>query len=274
MDAQTHIFDQLVPIPRLRYRQETVRALHQQLGDKALAMHPASILAAAHQALTAPIAGNDGFDDLRWQVSCPDGLPKVRFDLVIFEAPGGSFDTNAPFQPHKVETDFDKAEGIDAMAYSYLLHDLDDEDRNHTLKAMASDAEHSARLYIESMHIRGWHGWDALMRDACARGDQQAVRDALSIGIPVSRSDARGNTPLHVAASHGHGHLVQPLIEAGAIPNAQNADGKTPLHLGAENKWAVACMNLMAHGADPNARDHRGRTPTARQHVQVFAPSL
>ena len=68
----------------------------------------------------------------------------------------------------------------------------------------------------------------ALMR-ACERGCGDAVAVILDHGAEHSRANARGDTPLHVAAEHGHLGCVNALLGAGADLTARNHDGKTPI---------------------------------------------
>lgn len=82
--------------------------------------------------------------------------------------------------------------------------------------------------------------------------------------------DARGNTPLHLAALEGQDALIDLLLCHRAFTATENAtpgvgltnlDGRTPLHLSALGGHADACLGLLARGADPHALDRDGRTP-------------
>ena len=72
--------------------------------------------------------------------------------------------------------------------------------------------------------------------------------------------DANGETPLHLAARHGHPGIVRRLIEAGADPALGNPAGNS-LHVAAQHKRAQCCTELMAAGADPGRLDNAGRKP-------------
>jgi ankyrin repeat protein len=108
--------------------------------------------------------------------------------------------------------------------------------------------------------------------------------------------DQKGETPLHVAAWEGHGHVVEALLRAAAGPDAADESGQTPLHKAAMQRdnaleWARvrsgptreapsewrssslarrtaqqaelaldAVRLLLEAGADVNWPDSRGRT--------------
>ena len=69
----------------------------------------------------------------------------------------------------------------------------------------------------------------ALMR-ACERGCADAVAVMLDHGAEHSRANARGDTPLHVAAFEGNESCVMLLVQAGAdVRKTDRTDGRTPL---------------------------------------------
>ncbi len=72
-----------------------------------------------------------------------------------------------------------------------------------------------------------------------------------------------GLTALHLAAYKGHHRLIRPLIAAGAPVAARTAvHGKTPLHLAARWTRRAAVAALIEGGAPLEARDgRRGNTP-------------
>ena len=59
--------------------------------------------------------------------------------------------------------------------------------------------------------------------------DIEAVKQHLAAGTDVNAKGRNGSTPLHSAASGGHGGIVELLIAKGADVNA-NSNYKTPLY--------------------------------------------
>ena len=89
------------------------------------------------------------------------------------------------------------------------------------------------------------------------RGDANSLAllfDGVAPAPPVD--DAKcGETPLHVAAAHGHATVARALIAAGADPAARTAQlGRTPLHVAAANNHA-SVVRVLAAGATPELFD-------------------
>ncbi|MFN9299747.1 MAG: ankyrin repeat domain-containing protein [Acidobacteriota bacterium] len=89
-------------------------------------------------------------------------------------------------------------------------------------------------------------------------------------------ADARGNTPLLWAASHGTPAALDLLLAAGAPPNQANSLGITPLIASATEPAKV--KSLLAKGANPKAKSQIGQhaliiaasSPQATQSVQAL----
>lgn len=97
-------------------------------------------------------------------------------------------------------------------------------------------------------------------------GSIRQVKKFLNKDIDVNAKEKgeNGETPLHVAALHGHKDIVEFLIESGAMVDSRDNDGRTPLHpAGWAGETEVATI-LIRHGADVNAQDNFGDTPLHR----------
>ncbi|MFR9732028.1 ankyrin repeat domain-containing protein [Saccharopolyspora sp. MS10] len=105
----------------------------------------------------------------------------------------------------------------------------------------------------------------AIAMDLAREGDSGQLLDFVAHGLPVDVTDAGGNTPLMLAAYHGHAGAVRALLDRGADPDLRNARDQTPiagaLFKGAEDVVAV----LRDAGADLDAG-----TPTARAAAAMF----
>jgi len=96
----------------------------------------------------------------------------------------------------------------------------------------------------------------ALLRHGSSSDD--GGEDVLALHPDTTR-DARGNTPLHLAAIHGHCQIAQALLDAHASTEAAVVsganEGLTPLRLAAERGHLSTVRVLLAAGADTGAED-------------------
>ncbi|KAM9811195.1 uncharacterized protein ankdd1b [Neosynchiropus ocellatus] len=66
--------------------------------------------------------------------------------------------------------------------------------------------------------------------------------------------NARGDTPLHLAARNGHLEALQLLLESFDIRNEVNQDGETALYQAADNGEEECVLTLLEAGCDPDIR--------------------
>ena len=96
---------------------------------------------------------------------------------------------------------------------------------------------------------------------ALKRENVDVARLFLDHNADVHVRDERGNTPLHVAAFTGNGHLdiCRILLERKAEVNSQNRYGSTPLLLASERGPELVQL-FLDHNADLHARNGSGDT--------------
>lgn len=71
---------------------------------------------------------------------------------------------------------------------------------------------------------------------SCKNGDLDMIRNLIRSGQDVNeQTQSLKNTPLHIAAKHGHLLIVKFLIEHGATGNLANGNGLSPLDLAQES---------------------------------------
>ncbi|CAJ1348658.1 unnamed protein product [Effrenium voratum] len=123
-------------------------------------------------------------------------------------------------------------------------------------RAAAVDAEDEKnvrndeeRLQLERRKLTG------KLCELAEQGDKDALKIEL-LDIPrdkaASYRDDRGNNVLHVATMHGKQDVVSLLVEEFGFPvNAQDAKGWTPIAIAAFHGYKKVCQVLMTRKADP-----------------------
>ncbi|XP_042336801.1 ankyrin repeat domain-containing protein 27 isoform X2 [Sceloporus undulatus] len=82
-----------------------------------------------------------------------------------------------------------------------------------------------------------------------------------SNGFGVNVTNQEGQTPLHIAALHGHDDLVTLLLKLGADVGAKDANHTVPLHLACQNGHLEVVKCLIENNAKQNKKDIHGNTP-------------
>mmetsp|Transcript_48196 Transcript_48196/g.92129 ORF Transcript_48196/g.92129 Transcript_48196/m.92129 type:complete len:205 (-) Transcript_48196:124-738(-) len=93
-------------------------------------------------------------------------------------------------------------------------------------------------------------------------GELGGVQERLAAGDDINQSDGPDDrTAIHEAATAGHLHIVEYLLQHGAHACALSKSGNTPLHLGAWCGHVPVIEALLVHGADARATTKSGNTP-------------
>lgn len=132
--------------------------------------------------------------------------------------------------------------------------------------ALLAQLPHAADALMQLMGAGASPAGAGLLGQALGRLDASSEPVALAMlegGADPFAPDARGRTPLHMAAASGCPRVVTALLVRGVDPNARDAGGRTPLHAALEQGGDALPLvrALVAHGADPEAADVNGETP-------------
>jgi ankyrin repeat protein len=100
------------------------------------------------------------------------------------------------------------------------------------------------------------------IHQAALDGDTVKLKDLLQASPQLMNvADYDKDTPLHLAAMHGHAEAATLLLDDGADINARNTAGMTALHLAAKQGFSDIVKVLLSHKPDLNIKDSRGWTP-------------
>ena len=101
--------------------------------------------------------------------------------------------------------------------------------------------------------------------DWAREGATERLSAYVEAGVPVTLTDATGNTLLMLAAYHGHAATVRELAERGADVDALNDRAQSPLAGAVFKGEDDVVRTLLDLGADPDAG-----SPTARATAAMF----
>jgi ankyrin repeat protein len=118
---------------------------------------------------------------------------------------------------------------------------------------------------VKALRARGWNmlaedeQGNTAMHVASKHGHGHIVEDLLG-EIDIHLGNCDGDTPLHLAAGAGSPDVVTMLVRAGAILNKTNNEGKIALHLACQND-RIAASKLLRDGSDLLRKDLAGLSP-------------
>jgi len=192
----------------------------------------------------------------------------ARFGLSVYlSCPQGVLAATCPFPGGgwKVGS-FDRsiAEVFQSMTYEKCcINKTDPVKRQKLMDFFASlNAECIPRLFSR---LRQWTA-GPIMR-AAARSNKPElihVQMVASHGLELtydSNKGGNGETPLHLAASHGSLEVIDELLRFRACPNVQDSTRQTPLHYAVLAGQSEAVCKLLAAGANPHAESCFLETP-------------
>lgn len=120
--------------------------------------------------------------------------------------------------------------------------------------------------YSEIINAKDTNGHN-LLHWAASLDNQNVVKQLLGAGAEAGHVSAKGNTPLHIAASKGYMDIVESLLQSvscdnwNAFINAKTTNrGTTALHAAAENGHSKIVDVLLKNGAKYNAQTRDGET--------------
>lgn len=99
--------------------------------------------------------------------------------------------------------------------------------------------------------------------DAARMGYTELLRTYVGAGVPVSLTNAAGDSLLMLAAYHGHAATAAALIELGADVNTLNDRGQSPVAGAVFKGYADVVGVLVAAGADLDAGNPSARATAA-----------
>ncbi|XP_057449167.1 putative E3 ubiquitin-protein ligase XBAT31 [Lotus japonicus] len=115
------------------------------------------------------------------------------------------------------------------------------------------------------LHYSAYYGHSSCLKAILSAAQSSPVAASWGFARFVNVRDARGATPLHLAARQRRPECVHILLCNGALVGASTGrygcPGSTPLHLAAKGGSLDCIRELLAWGADRLQRDASGRIP-------------
>ncbi|PKA61903.1 E3 ubiquitin-protein ligase XB3 [Apostasia shenzhenica] len=130
------------------------------------------------------------------------------------------------------------------------------------------------------LHYAAYYGHSDCLQAILQAARSNPIAESWGFARFVNVRDAKGATPLHLAAKQGRPACVQMLLDKGALVCASTGDygrypGSTPLHLAARGGCLESVRELLAWGADRLQMDSSGRIPYVialkRNHLRCAA---
>lgn len=139
--------------------------------------------------------------------------------------------------------------GAQQRSASYRFLDAVRQAKGAEVQAMLSEPGSSV------INTRDMSSGEGALHIAVKRGDDLYVRFLLARGADPDLRDAKGNTPLVLAANLAQQTVVESLVQGKANVNLANDSGETPLIRAVQRRDLTMARFLLTAGADPDRTD-------------------